>query len=137
MASILTKPQLSVNGVTVDIVPNSFTKISGFGERKKYVKSAGGNSTEVVTAHDLTSRIGKFKVHVINDSATYTQLINILQFQQNGGTLEVSYSDVSNTNQVISGVMTEASIVNDPEFSFSADDPKVELEFEGSQIAEG
>lgn len=124
---LLSNITLQVNGVVVAYVPNTLTSINGRGERKIMTLTGGGASLKHVFSEDITTRMGKISFQVVS---TAFDIQNVNAWQDNGFNNVVVLSDVETGYSL---TMQKATIVNDPEFSYSADGV-ISVEFQGTPI---
>jgi len=132
MARILSKPQVDINGIVIFIVPNSLKVMYGFGTKSLKAQSGGGDSTNIVTSHNVEERVGQITFEVFSEEENVQRVLDLMDSNDNID-LDVSFSE---PNVNISGTMKDASIVNDPEHGYSADG-KLELQIHGGKIKRG
>ena len=129
MTRKLSKPQVSINGVVIYIVPNSLKVVYGFGDKNVEAQSAGGNSVSLVTAHDVTKRISKIDFEIFPDDSNVDFLLNLMESNDDTD-FDVSFSE---PGLVAAGSIPNASITNDPEHAYSADG-KIPVEIMGTKV---
>ncbi len=132
MSRLLTKPQIDVNGTVIFIVPNSCTVTYGFGTKDVKAQSGGGDVVRVVTSHNIEERIGCLVIEVFSESDNVNRALDLLESNETDD-LETSFSD---QGAGISGIIKNASIINDPDFKYQADG-KFELQFKGEIVKRG
>ena len=115
-------PEIRINNETFSIVPGSASYISGAGESSVRAQSSGNGEVTMVYSEDVTTKIAKFKVSVY---ATAEKLKKIKELKTNKANNYVTINDID-----VQEVLTDAAIINDPEFNFS-NDGEVEIEFAG------
>jgi len=59
MATGITAPTITINGITVPIAPNTFTFTEGKGEQSLEVQSSGGGTVESVYMDNAESKLSK------------------------------------------------------------------------------
>jgi hypothetical protein len=124
---LLSNITLQVNGVVVPYVPNTLTSVNGRGERKIMTLTGGGASLKHVFSEDITTRMGKISFQVVS---TAFDIQNVNAWQDNGFRNVVVLSDAETGYSL---TMQKATIVNDPEFSYSADGV-ISVEFQGTPL---
>ncbi len=125
MAIALYKPQVQVNGVVVFIKPNTFSFQDGYGERKTRVASGGGARKETYSTEDIETQFGmiKFVLYTTNEGI---ELKRDWQSRFNANTVSFIEGDVS-------GTMSRALMMNDPEVNAGVDG-ELEVTFHGDPI---
>jgi hypothetical protein len=124
---LLSNITLHVNGVVVLYVPNTLTSVNGRGERKIITLTGGGTSLKHVFCEDITTRMGKISFQVVS---TAFGIQNVNAWQDNGFNNVIVLSDPETGYSL---TMQKATVVNDPEFSYSSDGV-ISVEFQGTPL---
>lgn len=122
-SNAITLPALSVNGINIEIVPNSVELIQGYGTSKLKAQSAGGGSVESVLFDDGSTKIGNLKFKVFPTEENINNLINI---KNNSNNNTVLLSDSSGFTKTV----TNAVMINDPPLMLGIDG-EIDIEMEG------
>lgn len=119
----ISDPEVTVNDVTVFVVPNSVSYKSGKGERSVLIQSAGNGNVQPVVSTDTDTFKGmiKFSVRSTEEAIALKE-----QWQSNGSNNVIELGSVNKT-------MNRATMLGDPEINLTSDGV-VELEFEGAQL---
>ncbi len=123
----LVTPSVMINGTAVSIIPNSFTVRKGIGTRKVDVQTTGGQQTEVVVQHDVSTKKGYIKFEIWNTTKNMDLIDSIY------GILPVPSLIMFLNQGGQSGSMSNAILINEPEYNLGSDG-KTTIEFEGSAI---
>jgi hypothetical protein len=113
MAKRLSKPSVKINNGPIAIIPNSFKKTLGKGETIVETASLGGDATEILISDSVEDKIGlaSFDIPVTADN-----IKKVKGWKNNPGVNAIRSSEDS-----YRGVMTQASLTNDPEMTFSSE----------------
>jgi hypothetical protein len=121
MANGLSNPQVSVNDEAVSIFPNSLVFKTSEGDKNVRALGAGGNSVEVVTTEDATTKKSMVKFKISNT-------INHLNLKRTWGTNSSNTIEFTENGQNYSFIGMVRTV--EPEVPVSADS-EIEVEFEG------
>jgi hypothetical protein len=118
----LQDPQITINNEVIQIVPNSGVLKLGLGEDTAEVVSAGNSNTDIVvgTNVETTKAMVSFGMKNTNDN-----IDRVTRFKALRGDLTVSVAEGS-----FNKIVRKATIINDPEFTFS-NDSNITVEIEG------
>ena len=117
----LTTPQITVNNITIDIVPNSFTYTEGFGEQNTRTQSAGGGQTTTVFSDNAETKMSAPKFSLFN---TKENIDLARSWKANLNDNAISAVD----NDGFTRFFANASLNNDYEVAMGAD-TAIDLEF--------
>ena len=120
MATAISNPQVTVNNVTISIVPNSFTYTEGFGEQQVFVESSGGGTTQTVFANDVSNNMSTIKWAMRNYEQNIA-LIRSWKINQDGNVITVTADNFSRS-------FTFAALTLDYDVKLGAD-TVIDLEF--------
>jgi len=127
MATQLSDPSISVNDITIPVVPNSVEFDEGLGEQSVLVESAGGGQTSIVISNDVETNKGMIKFSM---RSTPENIENARNWKKNPGANVVEFSGVGD-GRAINRTYRQSAIINNYTVPASADGV-IELEFEGS-----
>ena len=115
-------PQITINNIVIDIVPNSFKFKKGVGEQSVKAASSGGNAVSLVIFENVETKIGEVKFQLFNTPAN-NRLFDTIK---NNNPLNSIIA--SHPTQNIQYFFGNAVLVNDPEWTAGVDG-MVDLEF--------
>jgi hypothetical protein len=118
----LLDPQITINNEIVQIVPNSAVLRLGFGEDSTEVVSAGNGATDIVVGSNVETKKSMLTVGIKNTADAVNLITN---FKRLRGKLTVSIIEGS-----FNKILRKATVINDPEFTFS-NDSNISVEIEG------
>ena len=124
----LTNPQLEVNGLSVDIVPNSLSFTEGIGEQTVKAQSAGGDSVSSVFFENAESKISMLKFEVYATDIKIA-LARIWKTSKNNNICTWSGGSNSDTQRVLQF----AALTNDYEVELK-NEGILSLEFQGEAV---
>lgn len=119
----ISDPEVTVNDVTVFVVPNSVSYKSGKGERTVRTQSSGNGNVQPVISKNVETFKGMIKLSVYS---TVEAIKLKEQWQNNDGGNVIELGSVNKT-------MNRSTMINDPEINLT-DDGVVEMEFEGAPL---
>lgn len=119
----ISDPSVTVNDITVNVVPNSVKYKSGKGEKNIKVQSAGNGNISTVTSTDITTAKGMVSFEV---QSTVQSILLKEQWQGVSGGNVIELDSVNLT-------MPNSTMTNDPEINLT-DDGTIEIVFEGSAL---
>jgi len=111
----ITSPSVSINGVVVPIIPNSFTYTEGQGTQTMTVQSGGGRNVQAVYSEDVSTFLSNLKFDI---EPTAANIALARGWKSNNPNNTVRVSD--NVNG-FSRIFRSAAMLNDPEKMLSAD----------------
>lgn len=72
MSSIgISDPQLTINNISIPIVPGSFKFKPGMGETNVRVESSGGGNTNTVYSKNVSTMFSEFSFQMVNTDANF------------------------------------------------------------------
>ncbi len=125
MAEGLANPAIIVNGVSVAIMPNSFSYTEGRGEQTVKTQTAGGGSVENVFFDNAETKFSMVKFELYNTDVSI-ELALIWKNNTNLNVIEWNGGIKSNTVRVVKG----AALTNDYEVELK-NEGMLSLEFHG------
>jgi hypothetical protein len=125
MAKTLANPTIQVNGVTISIIPNSFSYKSGKGNTNLRSQSAGGNSIQVIKTVDAETKKSMAKFSMITTNTNISRLEG-WQDDDDGVTIDATEDDFNVPFQ-------KMYIMEDPEIGTGAEG-STEVTFEGDPL---
>ena len=125
MTTGLANPQIEVNGLSVAIVPNSFSYTTGFGEQTVKSQSAGGSSVEQVFFDNAETKFSMVKFDLFNTDS-HIELARIWKSSLNTNTISITGGPNSNLHRIVN----EAALTNDYEVNLK-NEGIISLEFHG------
>ena len=126
-ARIISDAGVSVNNVSVGIVPNSVKYTEGKGEQKVHAVSAGGGSAEMAYADDVSSKFSKVSFEILPTAANISLA---RQWKCNGNANVVHITGANSFSRTFS----YAALVNNYEVNLAADG-KIQIEFHSAACA--
>ena len=112
MANAINTPQLQINGIYIQIVPNSLQVTRGIGVRSVKAQ-ANGSVTEPVFEDDKTEAVGKIEFAIFNTTTNISQ-IQIFQDRFQNNKVQITQDDYSTS-------MPTATVTVDPNYELGAD----------------
>lgn len=125
MALALYVPQVSVNDIPIEIIPNSLKWKNGKGERKTRVASGGAGRVTTYNTEDIETQIGEITFRMILTNEAVEQ---IEEWQDNFDSNTVTFQEKG-----IERTMNRSIIMNDPENAAGVEG-EVEITFSGSPL---
>jgi hypothetical protein len=122
---ILSTPQITVNNITLNIVPNSLTYTEGLGTQEMRAQSAGGGTIVPVTSINLESRFSTIKFNLYS---TTENLALARSFKSQGFDNAISFADGEFTRYA-----NNAGITNDYEAKLS-ENGTIDLEWKSLPV---
>lgn len=126
----IANPTVLVNGEVVGYVPNSLSKVGGFGDVSVRAEAVGGGVVNNVISRNLTTATGHFKLKIYPRSDMIALFKNA---QQNVGNNAVEIADTTGTNIVAS--MSGMSVTTDITEEYGSD-AEIEIEMKGNRWSE-
>ena len=124
MANAITIPALQINGVYIDIEPNSLMFKEGFGTTTVKAQSIGGTTTAVFGL-DQTDAVGSL-TFVVEPTQSNIEQIQAIQNNNPNNTVQFTQGTFLKT-------MPKGAIINDPEYTLGAD-KNFTVEMKGDKI---
>ena len=124
----LALPQVEVNGLSVDIVPNSLSYTEGGGEQTVKTQSAGGASVSSVFWENAETKLSMLKFDVFATDINIA-LARIWKFNKNDNFLGWSGGGNSNTQRILQF----AALTNDYEVNMK-NEGVLSVEFHGEGV---
>ena len=121
----LANPQVEVNGLSVAIVPNSFSFTEGFGEQSVKTQSAGGQAVEEVFFDNAETKLSMVKFELYNTDENIA-LTRIFKANTNGNLITWTGGTKSDTVRAVRA----AALTNDYEVNLK-NEGLLSLEFHG------
>jgi hypothetical protein len=121
MVQALTTPSITVNNITVAIVPNSFSYTEGFGEQALRVQSAGGGGVQQVYSDNAETKVSSAKWSMIN-TAENIALIRTWKANSNANAISATAADG------FARTFNNAALTGDYEVNMGAD-TTIDVEF--------
>ncbi len=129
MPTGLANPQVIVNGLSVSIVPNSFSYTEGIGEQTVKTQSSGGSAVEQVFFDNAETKISMVKFDLYS-TAVNIELARIWKTAADTNSIEFTGSV---KGEPLDRVMTFAALTNDYEVELK-NEGIVSLEFHGRGV---
>ena len=129
-AQVIANPLVYVNNYAIVIVPNSFSFVTGKGDKKVSAASTG-NTISTVYSNDLINAVSKvvFKTYVTNDNISFFEAVRDL-----GNANQIKFSDTDNAgNILLTYTMTSAAITDEPTYE-AISEGTVEFTFMGDPL---
>lgn len=114
MVNSLSTPTVTVDNVTVFIIPNSFKYTEGFGEQTVRAQSAGGGSVRIVSSDNAEMKISDPKWSMLN---TNENIDIIRAWKAKGSNIAISATDKDGFTRTFNN----ATLVNNYEVNLAAD----------------
>ncbi len=115
MANAITDPRLEINGIAIQIVPNTLFYKRGRGEVKVKAASLGGNVTVPIFETDKTTAVGELQFQIFPTDESIAQLQS---FQDSGNNNTISLTD---TNNFVKTANNMKVATTDPEIKVGSD----------------
>lgn len=124
----LTNPQVEVNGLSVDIVPNSLSYTEGGGEQTVKAQSSGGDKVSSVFFENAETKLSMLKFEVYATDVNVA-LARIWKFNKNDNFISVTGGSQSNTQRILQF----AALTNDYEVELK-NEGVISIEFHGEAV---
>jgi hypothetical protein len=118
MAVQLSDPSISINGDTINIVPNSVEFDEGFGEQELMVQSAGNGILSTVYSNNVETNIGMIKFEM---RSTVDNLNFIRSIKANLNQNVVVLTGITHDGKNLTRTYTEAALTNNYTGKLSSD----------------
>lgn len=124
----LANPQLEVNGLSVEIVPNTLSFDEGGGEQTVKSQSAGGDSVSSVFWENAETKLSMLKFEIFSTDKNIANA-RIWKFNKNANFLTWSGGNKSNTQRILQF----AALTNNYEVNLK-NEGTLSLEFHGEAV---
>ena len=115
MANAITDPRLEINGIAIQVVPNTIFYKRGVGEVKVKAASLGADVTVPIFETDKTTAVGELQFQIFPTNELIAQ---IQSFQDSGNNNTISLTD---TNNFVKTANNQKIATTDPEIKVGAD----------------
>ncbi len=105
MATAIATPTITINNVTVQIVPNTFVYDEGLGEQTVRTQSAGGGSVQVVFSDNAEMKYSTFKFSVYPTPENISEL-RALKVAGNANAVSATDNNTGFTKHFLEAALT-------------------------------